>query len=208
MVSRIFPTYSSNPRGPNFPQYCKYQLLRYKPWTVTQENAWDNEEASDENIINKWQQFLQTPYTEANVPDWFDKLQSVIQTQQETEDLHVDAQSENTHEEWMIISDLHTPFINSSQTNSESANEWHNDRSDYSEQQIGEMPTWIKNMREQSNQALHENSRNIHVDLDTFSEMQGLATILLRTILKTYLQTKSHLLSSLMEWQVLVRATL
>ena len=27
-VPRIFPTYSHDPRGPNFSQYCKYQLLR------------------------------------------------------------------------------------------------------------------------------------------------------------------------------------
>lgn len=25
----IFPAYSSNPKGPNFPLYCKYQMLRY-----------------------------------------------------------------------------------------------------------------------------------------------------------------------------------
>ena len=29
VVPRIFPTYSSNPKGPNFALYCKYQLLRY-----------------------------------------------------------------------------------------------------------------------------------------------------------------------------------
>ena len=62
VVPRIFPTYSSNPKGPNFAQYCKCQLLRYKPWKISQDNAWDNEEPSDQNIINKWRQFLQTPY--------------------------------------------------------------------------------------------------------------------------------------------------
>ena len=61
VVPRIFPTYSSNPKGPNFAQYCKCQLLRYKPWKISQDNAWDNEEPSDQNIINKWRQFLQTP---------------------------------------------------------------------------------------------------------------------------------------------------
>ena len=97
VVPRIFPTYSSNPKGPNFAQYCKYQLLRYKPWKISQDNAWDN--------------VLQTPYAKTNVPDWFDKLQSVIQNQEEPENQLVDAQSENTQsenarEEWMIISDL------------------------------------------------------------------------------------------------------
>ena len=36
VVPRIFPTYSSNPKGPNFAQYCKCQLLRYKPWKISQ----------------------------------------------------------------------------------------------------------------------------------------------------------------------------
>ena len=177
-IPRIFPTYSSNPKGPNFAQYCKYQLLRYKPWKISQDNAWDNEEPSDQNIINKWQQFLQTPYAKTNVPDWFDKLQSVIQNQGEPENQLVDAQSENTQsenarEEWMIISDLNAPFDDHSQINSESTHCWHSDRSNYSEQQIGEMPTWIKNMKESIYQALPENYQN--VNLVTLSEMQGLA---------------------------------
>ena len=174
VVPRIFPTYSSNPKGPNFAQYCKYQLLRYKPWKISQDNAWDNEEPSDQNIINKWQQFLQTPYAKTNVPDWFDKLQSVIQNQEEPENKLVDAQSENTQsenarEEWIIISDLYAPFDDHSQINSESAHDWHSNRSNYSEQQIGEMPTWIKNMKESIYQALPENCQN--VNLATLSEM-------------------------------------
>ena len=73
----------------------------------------------------------------------------------------------------MIISDLNAPFDNPTQTNSESSYEWHNDRSNYSEQQIGEMPTWIKNKKESTDQALQENYE--HIDLATFSEMQALA---------------------------------
>ena len=74
VIPRIFPNYSCNPKGANFPQYCKYQLSRHKPWKITQENAWDNEESTDENIINKWREFLQTAYAKEHVPDWFDKL--------------------------------------------------------------------------------------------------------------------------------------
>ena len=42
VIPRIFPTYSSNPRGHNFSNYCKYQLLRYKPWKLAQNNAWND----------------------------------------------------------------------------------------------------------------------------------------------------------------------
>jgi hypothetical protein len=36
VIPRIFPMYSPNPKGPNFGLYCKYQLLRYKPWRTNQ----------------------------------------------------------------------------------------------------------------------------------------------------------------------------
>ena len=72
----------------------------------------------------------------------------------------------------MIISDLNAPFDDHSQINSESTHCWHSDRSNYSEQQIGEMPTWIKNMKESIYQALPENYQN--VNLATLSEMQAL----------------------------------
>ena len=82
VIPRIFPTYFSNPKGPNFGFYCKYQLLRYKPWQMTQNHAWDDQEPTDEILINCWHKFLQTPYGQSNAPDWFDKLTTVIQSQE------------------------------------------------------------------------------------------------------------------------------
>ena len=58
IVPRIFPTYSPNPKGPNFGLYCKYQLLRYKPWQTTQNNPWDDQEPTDEILVNCWQELL------------------------------------------------------------------------------------------------------------------------------------------------------
>ncbi len=168
VIPRIFPTYSPNPKGPNFGLYCKYQLLRYKPWRTTQNNAWGDQEATDEILINSWQDFLQTPYGQSNVPDWFDKLQAVIQSQ-EPEDEPSEEQ-ERTREEWMILSDLNTPFDNSEQT-SESTHDWHLDRASYSEQQIHEMPTWIKTNKEEYS----VDEQYDIVDVNSFSEMQKLA---------------------------------
>jgi hypothetical protein len=88
--------------------------LRYKSWRTTQNNAWGDQEPTDDIFINSWQEFLQTPYGQFNVPDWFDKLQAVIQSQ-EPEDEPSEEQ-ERTREEWMILSDLNTPFDNSEQT--------------------------------------------------------------------------------------------
>ena len=31
-VSQIYPSYYSNPSSPNYPLFCKYQLIKKKPW--------------------------------------------------------------------------------------------------------------------------------------------------------------------------------
>ena len=171
VIPRIFPTYSCNPNGPNFALYCKYQLLRYKPWRLTQNNAWGNQDPSPEIFITCWHEFLQTPYAQTEVPDWFDKLQDVIQNQDQLHDETVESNS-NTREEWMILSDLHTPFENSN-VNSSSSHDWYQDRARYSEQQIGVMPSWIKTKKEESTATLQTDYEI--VDESTLNEMQKLA---------------------------------
>ena len=95
--------------------------------------------------INYLYEFFQTPYGQSNVPDWFDKLQTVIQSQEP--DNEPSGVHEVTRKEWMILSDLNTPFDNSEQT-PESTHDWYLDRANYLEQQVQEMPTWIKTNKE------------------------------------------------------------
>ena len=185
VVPRIFPTYSSNPKGQNFPKYCKYQLLRYKPWKHTQNDALGNQEPCDEVFVSQWQEFLQTAYAHANVPDWFDKLETVIQSQNETENCLLQ-QDTIDREEWMIISDLHTPFENfEGLESSQSTDYWRQDRASYTDQQIGEMPNWIKTMKEQSTTTVQQ-AYDI-VDISSFSRMQQLAY----NIIKTHFENES-----------------
>ena len=56
--------------------------MRYKPWKTTQNNAWGDQEPTDEVLIHFWHGFLQTPYRQSNVSDWFDNTQAVIQSQE------------------------------------------------------------------------------------------------------------------------------
>ena len=37
-----FANYSPNPKGENYSFYCKYQLLKYKPWHTCQNNVWNS----------------------------------------------------------------------------------------------------------------------------------------------------------------------
>ena len=93
----------------------------------------------------------------------------LIQSQLEPEDEPSDEKS-NTREEWMVLSELYTPFDNSEQM-LHSTHDWHQDRAQYSEQQIHEMPTWIKNKKD--NHIMNEQYEV--VDINSFREMQGLA---------------------------------
>lgn len=42
VVVKTYPNYSSNPKGPYYGLFCKYQLLKFKPWHHTLDNIWDN----------------------------------------------------------------------------------------------------------------------------------------------------------------------
>ena len=70
IVLKTFPNYSSNPKGPNYGLFCRYQLLRYKPWYNSVDDAWCNEEPSDSVYINQWNSFLQTTDAKLFVPNW------------------------------------------------------------------------------------------------------------------------------------------
>ena len=168
IIPRIFPTYSPNPKGQNFGLYCKYQLLRYKPWKTNQNNAWGDQEPTDEVLVNCRHEFLQTPYGQSNVSGWFDKLQAVIQSQ-ELED-EPSEEKETIREEWMILSDINALFDHSEQT-SDSTYNWHLDRTNYSEQQIQELPTWIKKNKEE----FPIDEQYEVADTNSFSKMQKLA---------------------------------
>ena len=141
VVPRIFPTYSPNPKGCHYPLYCKYQLLRFKPWKKNITNAWNGQQESDKGYKDAWHEFLNTDYAKCHVPNWIDDLQNAIHSNQESND-EPDEQPENELEEWMVLSNLNKPF--ETKETSDNNIDWHLDRKHYSEQQIGEMATWIK----------------------------------------------------------------
>ena len=59
-IVRTFPKISPNPGGPDFGKYCKYQLIKFKPWVGEPSNAWNNEKETDEMFINTYNLFLMT----------------------------------------------------------------------------------------------------------------------------------------------------
>ena len=54
------------PSWPDFGKYCKYQLIKFKPWEGEPSNAWGNKAESDEMFINTYHLFLHTDFAEEN----------------------------------------------------------------------------------------------------------------------------------------------
>ena len=168
VVPRIFPTYSPNPAGTNFALYCKFQLLRYKPWKNSQNNVWGCEDPSDETLVSVWHEFLQTPYAQRNVPDWVDKLQNVVLNQEPQFEQPEQQESECHQEEWMILAGLDA---SSEHVPHSSANDWQMDRDNYTEEELHEMPQWIKDGKDSQTSEQHL----FDVDVSCLNHMQRLA---------------------------------
>ena len=157
VVAKFFPQYSSNPKGENFGLYCKYQLLTYKPWHNSIDNAWDNAESIPSTFIMKWKHFLQTPYAEQHVPNWLSQLNNVeIFTDSEKNFKANEGPTEDTEvhqEDWMVLSSHGAFDSSSSERTLVSAPLWSDSRTHYSDQQLGEMANWLKSLNEQQENA-------------------------------------------------------
>ena len=117
LIPRVFPTYSSSIKSPNFGLFCKYQLLRYKPWKTTPQDAWGNKQEN-----SQWKTFLQSEYAHNNVPDWHDKLEGL--QEYSDSDLHTEEYTESEQrEEWMILADF-SISNNSSDPEASSLHNW------------------------------------------------------------------------------------
>lgn len=103
------------------------------------------------------------------MPDWFDKLQTIVQSQGETNSECVDVAAANTREEWMILADVNTPFNNNSYEQTQLVRDCQEDRSHYTDQQIGEMPTWVTRNKVQSNRIHQQHFEP--VDINSFSQI-------------------------------------
>lgn len=146
VVIRTYPNYSSNPDSTSYSLFCKYQLLKYKPWLFSFNNAWDNLEDRDSVYIETWRSFLETPEAKRLVPNWSVQLDSVSQFIGNDFDKSEDFQNEpGEREEWMYLAELKlkTDSNEGKQAIDLPNTYWENDRLKYTSQQMGDMPYWI-----------------------------------------------------------------
>ena len=142
VVVRAFPTYSSSPKSDNYGKFCKYQLVKYKPWKENPKTLWSNE--SDEAYITSWQQFLSTDTGKHLVLTWEDDLSKTqIYFQNETQDMEV-----GRHQfDWMHLAGFSTTTTSNDTCDNnvdEQAHVFLIDSSEaYNMEQTDSMPFWL-----------------------------------------------------------------
>ena len=139
VIVRGFPTPSANPKGPHYGVFCKYQLLKYKPWRTITSDAWDGLDEEDNDMIcQKWSEFLQSDLGQSLVPNWkreFNNAELYFE-KSETDDFEENVEGER--EEWMHLADLCANSLTIAQHDQIDNNQayWQSFRDNYSEEQI------------------------------------------------------------------------
>ena len=178
VIVKTYPNYSSNPKNEDYGLFCKYQLLKYKPWQCTPDDAWDNLEQSEETYTACWKQFLSTDTAKSLVPDWETKLQAVNSymyiTPSDNDSLEEDNNADNEREEWMLMAELNiqtNDFYEQSTLVQQAY--WHQVYQHFTTKEINAMPSWIN--REKNRNSSHSLCSTRIVDTSTFSEIQQAA---------------------------------
>ena len=174
VIVRTFPTYSSSPQSPNYGLFCKYQLLRYKPWLHHPGHAWTDEEENDSTFVSHWNQFLQTEAAQTLVPNWSRELDAVSRyIESDSSDEDAESHTTDEQEEWMLLAELNMNSAEQSDENIElnsSPQYWQEHKQYYTEEQISNMPSWIQQQKESF---IISMTTNKEIDVSTFNEAQS-----------------------------------
>ena len=127
--------------------------MKFKPWNRKPSNLWNDEDETDETFITHWNLFLQSPEAQCFVPNWKYELDNVSVYFEQVQDEHdFEEPFSGEREEWMLLSELN-PSASCCSTESteiqQDDNNWEADRQYYSDEQTGNMTSWISSQKEQ-----------------------------------------------------------
>ena len=192
-IVRTFPKISANPAGPDFGKYCKYQLIKFKPWEGQPSNAWNNEDESDQMFINAYEFFLMTDeFAEENVFRYSDETDRVHDAQfgqtfendpsdnQDNDDKsEVDPDDEEEVDDWMLLCRINQDYGEAGNRMSDNeAVDWFETVRAVPTDLLRESPGWIYSQRkeaEEHGQQLQEDDQQCVIDPETLNEKQRLA---------------------------------
>ena len=178
VIVKTYPNYSSNPKSEDYGLFCKYQLLKYKPWQSTPNDAWDNLAQDDETYTTCWKKFLLTDTAKSLVPDWETKMQAVNNyisiTPFNDDSFEEDYNTESEREEWMLMAELAIQTTDTCEQSTPVPHAyWHQVYQHFTNEEINAMPTWIN--REKNKSSAQYSCETRTIDTSTFSKMQQVA---------------------------------
>ncbi|XP_066936565.1 uncharacterized protein [Clytia hemisphaerica] len=144
VVVRTFPNYSPNPKSDSYPLFCKFQLIKYKPWNDSVDSLWEGLQATNETYCQKWKEFINSSLGRELVPNWKRHYINANNFEYQVEDEeNEEEESENIflREDWMDIADLNSMPNNVSTENQQY---WTDSYDSYTQDQINAMPFWIE----------------------------------------------------------------
>ena len=192
-IIRTVPNFSGNPNRNKYGLYCKYQLLKYKPWKISCNAAWDNEIECDETFVEQWKIFLMSGIGQKLIPKWQRLLSNAISFFHDNNDLENETRDcEDDHvDDWMYIARRMPP------PDSVSFCTDHIDsmRSTYSTAQLQTMPFWLENIK---SSAMERSNRSNSIDISKFNRKQSIAY---NMILRHYQNNYVHPISLIITGQ-------
>ena len=127
VIVKTFPNYSGDPKGPNYPLYCKYQLIKLKPWLNSTDTIWATLTPSNDTYISMYHDFLQNESEHIQLQDHVQELERAeqylrIHSEEDSED-EQEYQSSNHQDQWMLLCQLN-PVLEQQQSCSDVDFDW------------------------------------------------------------------------------------
>ncbi|XP_078352432.1 uncharacterized protein LOC144637171 [Oculina patagonica] len=188
VVIRTFPNFSSNPSGKNYGKYCKYQLIKYKPWSGQVSSAWNELEDNDDIHIQCYHDFLSSATASNYVPMLAQELEQAHNySEQGNEEEDDDEDNElpiiqEEPEEWMLLCQLNQHYENDiAQTNpsqNQSQFDWTATARMMPSHLVRESANWISKQRNEAREdptVIINQRQQQPVNVDTLTTHQRLA---------------------------------
>ena len=172
VIVKTFPNYSEDPNGPNYALYCKFQLIKLKPWQISPNTLWNTDSPTDDTFTTLYHQFLQSNSENAQLQNHIQQLQQAeqyVRAYEHSNDDSQEYQSSSHQEEWMLLCQLNPLF--SQQDNDDGHTDWEAAANELSPQLLLSCPNWISNTKTQYNQTLPSRQFNT-IDINNLNHKQ------------------------------------
>lgn len=144
---RIPQRFSPNPKHETHHLYCKYQLLRYKPWSKNPLHVLGGKSDVPNNWINGWESFCQTAQGKKKIPKWIIRLNTFEQNEcvsdEDSDDTDDESDSERQSDWMKLQSKTLCNSINNQETDSD-ISYWSTHRSEYTNEELCNLTNWLK----------------------------------------------------------------